>query len=216
MRYLRLVILVSIFGVGLDTAAFAVCCPGGCVENGYGGCWVRGTNNSCIPTSPTSCAGSPGSSGGGSGGQSHVVYPPPLSHCPQSYPEPASRGARTNECVAALSGNAQFWPCWFEDDAGRAEDYRTGLSCQDRQKALANQCRDRCARFVATKTECYSNNEWWPFFFGDIGGTAFGFAQVEFCGPRLPTRNRGFENRPPGFQVPTPNRGFETRPPWFR
>src|SRR5262249_15786540 len=39
MRYLGLIVLVSIFGVGLNTAAFAVCCPAGSVENGYGGCW---------------------------------------------------------------------------------------------------------------------------------------------------------------------------------
>ena len=73
MRYLRLVILISIFGFGLNTAALAVCCPGGCVDNGYGGCWRTGTNNYCAPTS---CSGSSGSSGGGSGGGTPGVAPP--------------------------------------------------------------------------------------------------------------------------------------------
>jgi len=214
MRYLRLVILISMFGFGLNTTVFAqICCRAGCVQDG----------NRCVTTGPTPrscgtvpCSGSsPGSSGGGSGRPS-VTPPVVLPHCPLSFPPPASREAATNQCLTSLGANAQFWRCWGEDDAGRAEDYRTGLSCHDRQRALANQCRDRCARFAATKTDCNDTNDWWQRSFGDIGGTAFGFARVELCGPPLPTRNRGFETRPPGFHVPSPNRGFETRPPWVR
>ena len=216
MRYLWLVILISMFGFGLNTTVFAqVCCPDGSVQDGRR-CVITGTQTT-RPTVPCRPGRPPGSSGGGPGSQSTVSSPWVPSHCPPSFPPGASREAATNQCVAALSGGAQFfWFCFLEDDAGRAEDYRTGLSCPDRLKALANQCRDRCARFAATKTDCNDTNDWWQRFFGDIGGSTFGFARVNLCGPRLPTYDRGFETRPPGFHVPAPNRPFDTRPPWFR
>ena len=215
MRYLRLVILISMFGFGLNTTASAQCCPAGCKPSGYGNrCWYNNTTNSCGPS--FTCPPTSGSGGGGSGGrQTLVVRQEPPSYCPKSYPG-ASRDAAINQCVAALSGNAIVWSCLFEDDAGRAEDYRTGLTCQERQRALANQCRARCTGFVETKTDCYDNHAWWPFHFGDIGGVVYGSARVGLCGPPLPTRIRGFETRPPGFHVPAPNRPFDTRPPWFR
>jgi hypothetical protein len=200
MRYLRLVILISTFSFGFNTAAFAVCCPGGCVENGYGGCWRTGTNNYCAPTS---CQGSPGSSGGGSGGTNTYVAPQiPPPYCPKSYPTPASLDAATNQCVATLSGNAMFWGCLFEDDAGRAEDKRTGLSCPDRQKALASQCRARCASYVASLYYC-SDTSWnWQRVFGDIGGSVYGSARVDLCGPRLKTSIGNFiRTRPSNIQI---------------
>jgi hypothetical protein len=44
MRYLRLVILLSIFGFGLNATAFAqICCLAGCVQDG----------NRCVTTGPT-------------------------------------------------------------------------------------------------------------------------------------------------------------------
>ena len=187
MRYLRLVILISMFGLGLNTTAFAVCCPGGCVENGYGGCWRTGTNNYCAPTS---CQGSSGSSRGGSGGTNTYVAPQiPPPYCPKSYSTAAQIDTATNQCVDRLSANAMFWGCLLEDDAGRAEDQRTGLSCADRQKALANQCRARCARYVASLYFCSDTNEVWQRIgnFGDIGGYTYGSARVDLCGPRLKT-----------------------------
>jgi hypothetical protein len=186
MRYIGLVILVSLFGFGLNTAALAVCCPGGCVDNGYGGCWRTGTNNYC---SPISCGGSSGgSSGGGSGGgQTYAVPQIPPPYCPKTYSTPAQVTTAIDQCVAALGGNAMFWGCLFEDDAGRAEDQRTGLSCADRQKALANQCRARCARYVEPLTSCYNTTEHWQRIFGDIGGSTYGSARVDLCGPRLKT-----------------------------
>ena len=199
MRYLRLVILISIFGFGLNTAALAVCCPGGCVDNGYGGCWRTGTNNYCAPTS---CSGSSGSSGGGSGGGTPGVAPPSIiPYCPISYQTSASRDSATTQCVATLSGNAMFWGCLFEDDAGRAEDQRTGLTCPDRQKALANQCRGRCARYVASLTYCSDTSADWQRVFGDIGGFVYGSARVDLCGPRLRSSffNRVGRSRPQRF-----------------
>lgn len=183
MRYLRLVILVSIFGFGLNTAAFAICCPAGCVKNGYGACWRSGTNNYC---SPTTCPGSPGSSGGSSHGPP-AAGPPgvPPAPCARINLTPASRDARTNQCITELRARAQFYACWLEDDAGRAEDLRTGLSCPDRQAALATQCRARCAKFAMFESSCSSTDQVWQASFGDIGGDRFGSASIDRCGPRL-------------------------------
>jgi hypothetical protein len=186
MRYLGLKTLILIFGVGLNSSVVAqVCCPNGCSPNGYGGCWRNGTTNSC---GSISCPGSSGTSGGGSGGTNTYVAPQiPPPYCPQTYPTPATRDAATNRCVDTLSGNAMFWGCWFEDDAGRAEDKRTGLSCPDRQKALANQCRARCATYVASLSACKDTGVEWQRVFGDIGGFIPGSARVDLCGPRLRT-----------------------------
>jgi hypothetical protein len=52
-------------------------------------------------------------------------------------PTQATVNAATNKCVNDLTGNAQFWGCLFEDDAGRGEDRRTGLTCPEREVALA-------------------------------------------------------------------------------
>jgi hypothetical protein len=202
MRYFRLVMLISMFGLGLNTTAFAVCCPGGCVENGYGGCWRTGTNNYCAPTS---CQGSSGSSRGGSGGTNTYVAPQiPPPYCPKSYSTAAQIDIATNQCVDRLSANAMFWGCLLEDDAGRAEDQRTGLSCADRQKALANQCRARCARYVASLYFCSDTNEVWQRNgnFGDIGGYTYGSARVDLCGPRLKTSIGNFiRTRPSNIQI---------------
>ncbi len=190
MRYLRLIIF-SIFCFGLNTPVFAqICCPAGCVnEYNPPRCVTTGPNPRACYSVP--CSQSSGGSGGGSGGgQTSVVYPLPLPYCPPSYPTPASRDAATNQCVATLAGNAQFWGCLFEDDAGRAEDQRTGLSCADRQRALANQCRARCERYVASLFFCSDTSAVWQRVFGDIGGFVYGSARVDLCGPRLKTKPR--------------------------
>jgi hypothetical protein len=194
MRYLRLVILVSIFGFGLNTAVFAVCCPGGCVENGYGGCWLNGTNNYCAPTSLSSCQGSSGSSGGGSGGRGGgVVYPPPQPPgCVYLNKNTTAVWRAIRRCVKALSASAQRFGCSLEDATGRAEDQRTGLSCPARQAALASQCEARCWTFAVHQNNCESEDDLWRGVFGGIGGFSYGFARVDLCGPRL---RSGFLNR---------------------
>jgi hypothetical protein len=77
--------------------------------------------------------------------------------------------------------------CFFEDDAGRAEDKRTGLSCSDRQSALAKQCLKRCADYASDTNHlvCAGSypNTVWRVSFGDISGD--GYARVDLCGPRL-------------------------------
>ena len=171
----------------LDAPVFAqICCPAGCVQDSNR-CVTTGANPRICNSVP--CSGSSsGSSGGGSGGQTYVVPQRPPPYCPPSYPTPASRDAATNQCVDTLSGNAMFWGCLFEDDAGRAEDKRTGLSCADRQKALASQCRARCARYVASLFYCSDTSVEWQRVFGDIGGLVYGSARVDLCGPRLKTK----------------------------
>jgi hypothetical protein len=189
MRYLRLVILVSIFGFGLNTAAFAVCCLSGCVDNGRGGCWHIGTFNYCAPTFPSSCQG-PGT-GGGSGGSStgspvwvdnQPSQPPP---CPFLRLTKADRDAATDQCVEALSASARLIGCAFEDAAGKAEDQATGLSCPTRQAALASQCRSLCASFAVSEKSCQWRDDTWQSVFSRIGGFAYGSARVDLCGPPI-------------------------------
>ena len=76
----------------------------------------------------------------------------------------------------------------FEDDAGRAEDERTGLTCAARQAALASQCRSRCAvfAFASNRPWCFDDpNRLWHNSFGDISGDVVGSARIEGCGPPL-------------------------------
>jgi hypothetical protein len=108
-------------------------------------------------------------------------------------PTPASREAATDRCVNELSANATLFGCLFEDDAGRAEDKRTGLNCAARQAALANQCRDRCVAFASDSSNCRYPDDVWNQVFGDIAGDAVGSARVELCGPPL---RHGFIVRP--------------------
>ena len=190
MRYLGLIVLVSIFGIGLNTPVFAQCCPAGCVPSGYGGgCWVNGTTRSCGPTISCPPHGT------------HIPngYPPRLPpRCDPFYATPEARAAATNQCIADLAGTATFWGCAFEDDAGRAEDVRTGLSCPDRQRALANQCWRLCARFARVRLVCDDRYADWQTAFGDLAGNYYGYAYVDRCGPRLPYA--GTVTRPPYFR----------------
>jgi hypothetical protein len=154
MRYLGLIVLVSIFG--LNTPVFAqTCCPAGGSLAGRGdACWFNGTTRYCGPA--TNCPPS-----------TTRPPPPPTGHPTSAVPilpvtpacgdpyylTPEARAAATNQCIADLAGTATVWRCaFFEDDAGRAEDVRTGLSCPARQRALANQCWRLCARFARART----------------------------------------------------------------
>jgi|KBSMisStandDraft_5_1062788.scaffolds.fasta_scaffold29057_1 hypothetical protein len=198
MRYLQLMILVLSCTFG--TPVFAdLCCPSGCVLSGYGnGCWHIGTNNSCGPAS--TCGGSASGGGGGGGGTGGGGIYPQRAPCTVWYQTQQNRDDATNQCVSVLTTNAQFWGCLFEDNAGRAEDQRTGLSCADRQAALAKQCRPRCATYVQSMTTCSGGADGgWQTTFGDIGGSTYGSARVDLCGPRLKTSffNRVGRSRPP-------------------
>jgi hypothetical protein len=183
MRYLKLIMLFVSYS--LMTPAFAnVCCPNGCSQDSNR-CVYNGTQNTCPQVS---CVGSPsGSSGGGgsspgSGWIGQLPSPPP---CLRSNPTKASRDAATDACVNALAANAKFWVCLFEDDAGKAEDQKTGLSCIGRQEVLANQCRNRCAALAAGARTCVNADTEWQAFFGDISGEQVGSARVDLCGPPL-------------------------------
>jgi hypothetical protein len=184
----------------LNTPVFAqTCCPAGCSLSGYGpGCWFNGTTRSCgqaincppstRPTSPTTGQGTP-------------VDVPILQVQPRCgdprYLTPEARAAATNQCIADLAGTATLWGCGFEDDAGRAEDVRTGLSCADRQRALANQCWRLCARFARVRLWCADLNADWQTAFGGLAGNYYGYAYIDRCGPRLPYA--GTVTRPPYF-----------------
>jgi hypothetical protein len=191
MRYLELVVLVLAFG--LITPAFAQnnCCPDGCVQNAPNSCVTTGpTQNSCGTT--FACPGGSGNSSGKSSGPGSGQFPAGIGAAPQCIALKATQAevdVATNKCVSDLTGSAQLVGCFFEDDAGRAEDQRTGLSCPARQAALAKQCHQRCAEFAS-----FSLRRWcvgqdanlvWHIFFGDIAGDTVGSARVDLCGPKL-------------------------------
>ena len=188
MRYLRVMMLVSI--CGLSTPVFAeICCPSGCsADSNPPRCIFNGTANTC---GQVACAPTPQRTRGPTGPA------PPGEFVPPSGSPCIGLGATGAElvkkCVSELSGNAQFFGCFlFEDSAGRAEDARTGLSCPARQAALAKQCRARCSDFAAKFPTCRDPKIVWQESFGDIGGLAFGSARVELCGPRLASGYRPF------------------------
>jgi hypothetical protein len=184
-------------------AVAAVCCPSGCVPSGYaGGCWQIGTNNSCPAISCPGSSSGGGSGGGGQGGGGIVYSPPPPPPCPYLT---SQVGALAKQCEKDLSANAQLWGCLFEDDAGRAEDRRTGLTCAERQAALAKQCQARCDNWAANRRTCTDPNSDWQTAFADIGGVFYGSARVDLCGPRLPS---GKVRRVPGGRVPLAPRPF--------
>lgn len=185
MRYFKLLILFLAYAL-ITPASAQTCCPAGCVNDF--------NPNRCVTTGPVQrtcnpvpCAGTGGSAGGSSGVPgSVVVYPRPSGPpCGRSNTTQQWRDDATNACLNALSANAQFWGCLFEDDAGRAEDQRTGLSCPLRQQTLANQCRKRCADWALYSNTCDDSDTNWQHAFGDIGGDHFGSARVDLCGPRL-------------------------------
>ena len=197
MRYLKLAILVLAYA--LISPAFAqTCCPAGCAQEANrcvttGPLWTR-----CIPIA---CAeGSQRPSSGPTPEHRKSARPlraartyvaprqiPP--QCPLMNPTKAQVDEATNQCVNALTGSARLRGCFFEDDAGRAEDKRTGLSCPDRQAALAKQCRKRCANYASDTTHLVCTGSYpntvWHISFGDISGDTGDSARVDLCGPRL-------------------------------
>lgn len=191
MRYLRLIILFLAYSV-ISPAFADVCCPSGCVPTyAYNStaCVHVGTQNSC--GYGYTCGGGSGNSSSGSSGRGGGQFPAqPGPQCISMSPTAATVEATASKCVNDLKANAQFFGCLFEDDAGRAEDKRTGLSCPDREAALAKLCAPICAAYAnfSTHTFCVGQdpNLVWAMFFGRIGGTAYGSANVGLCG-RLPT-----------------------------
>lgn len=189
MRRLKLIIFFLAYAV--VTPAFAeVCCPSGCSQDSNR-CVYNGTQNTCPQAV---CTGRPSGPSAGTGTGPVYVGPvslPPPPPCVRLNRTQASRAAATDACVNALTSNAQFWGCVFEDDAGRAEDQRTGLSCGARQAALANQCRSRCANVALEASSCVDPNATWRAFFGNISGDQVGSARVDQCGER-PLRDSFF------------------------
>jgi hypothetical protein len=202
MRYLKLAILVLAYA--LISPAFAqTCCPAGCAQDAdrcvtTGPIWTKCT--------PIACAGDSRRPSGGSSGLTRehrsAVPARPLrtvrtyvaprqipAQCPLMNPTKAEVDEATNQCVNTLTGSAQLRGCFFEDDAGRVEDKRTGLSCRDRQAALAKQCLKRCADYASDTTHlvCAGSypNTVWHISFGDISGDTGDSARVDLCGPRL-------------------------------
>jgi len=183
MRRLKLIIFFLAYAVVTPTFA-EVCCPSGCSQDSNR-CVYNGTQNTCPQVA---CTGRPSGPSAGTGTGSVYVGPvslPPSPPCVRLNRTQASRAAATDACVNALTSNAQFWGCIFEDDAGRAEDQRTGLSCGARQAALANQCRSRCANVALESSSCMDPNVTWRAFFGNISGDQVGSARVDLCGPPL-------------------------------
>ena len=215
MQYLKPAILVLAYAL-ISSHAFAqTCCPAGCELEA----------NRCVTTgpqwtrcSPVACAEDSRSrrSSAGSSGSTHeyrksAVLARPLrrartyaaphqipSHCPLMSPTQAQIDAATNECVNMLAQSAQLRDCFFEDDAGRAEDKRTGLSCPNRQAALAKQCLKRCANYASDTTHlvCTGSypNTLWHVSFGDISDDTGNYARVDRCGPPLRST---FAKKPP-------------------
>jgi hypothetical protein len=180
------------------------CCPEGCAPEGErcvttGALWTR-----CIPIACADGSRRPsaGSSGPTREQRKSAVLARPLrtarayvapreipSECPLMNPTKAQVDEATNQCVNTLTGRAQFRGCFFEDDVGRAEDKRTGLSCHDRQAALAKQCLKRCTNYASDTTHLVCTGSYpntvWRISFGDISGDTGDSARVDLCGPRL-------------------------------
>jgi hypothetical protein len=192
MLYLWLGLLVSMFGFSTPTFAQQICCPRGCSQDANR-CVFNGTTRTCASIAcPGTSQGTPGGVGPGQPGVTFPGVP-----CTSTYETQSARDMATNQCVAALTANAQLWGCLFEDDAGRAEDQRTGLTCAARQAALAMQCRARCAAYITSVVTCRGSTENWQQAFGDIGGISYGHARIDRCGPPLRTSLRNLIRTPP-------------------
>jgi hypothetical protein len=200
MRRLKVTILVLAYAV-ISPASAQTCCPTGCAPDANrcvssGPLWTR-----CLPIA---CAEDARGPSRGSAVRKHraavlarrpartYVVPaqiPP--ECPLVKPTKAQVGDATTQCVNVLTRNAQLRDCFFEDDAGRAEDERTGLNCPDRQAALARQCLKRCVNYASDTTHlvCAGSypNTVWRVSFGAISAYALGSEHVDLCGPPLRT-----------------------------
>jgi hypothetical protein len=210
VQYLKLPILGLLYALMMSAAYGETCCPAGCAQEG-GRCVATGPP--WTKCTPIACAGEsqrapPGRSSGHTGVQRasvvarhppafarplraarNYVTPPQIpAQCPLLNPTKAQLAEATGQCVNALAETAQRRDCFFEDDAGRAEDKRTGMRCPDRQAALAKQCLKRCAHYASDKTHlvCAGSypNTLWRISFGDISESG-NSARVDLCGPSL-------------------------------
>jgi hypothetical protein len=203
MRYLKQAILVLAYALISSPAFTQTCCPAGCAPEANrcvttGPLWAR-----CIPIACPEGSQRPsaGSFGPTREHRKSAVLPRPLrtartyvaphqipSDCPLTSPTQAQVDAATNECVNTLTRSAQL-DCFFEDDAGRGEDKRTGLSCPDRQAALAKQCLKRCANYASDTTHLVCTGSYpntvWHISFGDIPDDTGNYPRVDRCGPPL-------------------------------
>jgi hypothetical protein len=201
---LKLEVLVLAYAVMSPTLA-QTCCPAGCAPEAdrcvtTGPPWTKCTPIACAggsrmpsagssPEQPSEHRKSAAAAGPLRTARAYVTPRQIPSECPLMNPTKAQIDEATNECVKELTDTAQVWGCLFEDDAGRAEDKRTGLSCHDRQAALAKQCRKRCANYASDTshlvcTGSYPNTVW-HISFGDVSGDTRGSAHVDLCGPPL-------------------------------
>ena len=191
---LQALVLALACGVASE-AAGQVCCPTGCVQNNNA-CVTAGANPRACQAVPCTGGGSSGSGSGSSGSGQTVAQPilplPGAQACFDLQPTQATINEVTNKCISSLVANAQLIGCLFEDEAGKAEDKRTGLTCAKRQAALARQCATRCAQFAqlvthkSCSTEGFTDQQWFVAF-GDLDGKVVGSARVAGCGPRLKT-----------------------------
>ena len=163
-------LLASLQLLLVSSAYAAPCCPAGCVQTPISVCG-RVPIRAAAHCSHVAEVVAEDQAVAEVGTQTGVVFPRPAP--PPCFPvnsTPAARNAATDQCVSSLSANAQLLGCFFEDNAGRAEDARTGLSCPAREAALANQCRGRCAVFASSLFTCSDPNAVWQTAFGSIGG----------------------------------------------
>lgn len=208
MRYLSLLVFALIVGLSAPVSA-DFCCPDWCEK--------QVERNKCIPLGnpigickSIECPGNPPPPGPPDHGVILYYEAGTGRPCYATYPDPASRDGAADVCVTHLMANAGIWGCLFEDDAGRAEDRRTGLSCFDRQTTLAKQCRARCLSYAEKQDSCRSSDEVWVLekVFGEIGGTVYGSARVDLCGPRL---KRGFDSKERTQRFPPIHRRIEDK-----
>jgi hypothetical protein len=204
MRYLNLAILVLAHSHIASHAFAQTCCSAGCALEANrcvttGPLWTR-----CVPIA---CAEGPRRPPSGSPAftrehQQSALRARPVrtartyvapreipQQCPLAKPTKAQVDKATNQCVDALTRSAQLRDCFFENDAGMAEDTRTGLSCPDRQAALAKQCLKRCAKYASDTTHLVCTGSYpntvWRISFGDILADSGNSARVDLCGPPL-------------------------------
>ena len=200
LKWANAAAIVALASVLASDVVAEICCPKDCVPNNTGGCVTTGTNKmvcgafSCTPVPRSGNNGGTNTNTGGTNTGS-VYTDPGAAIVTSTEPsacvglQPRELNAQINSCVQALRSNAELLGCLVEDAAGKAEDQRTGMSCPRREAALAALCRNRCVNFANSLigTTCDESaqdavNRRWQAAFGDIGGNAFGSADVQGCG----------------------------------
>ena len=209
MRYLKLTILVFAYALIPSPAFTQTCCPAGCAPEANrcvttGPLWAR-----CIPIACAEGSRRPSAESSGTtdkhrksavlarrlrAARTYVAPRQIPPHCPLMNPTKE----QLDEAIKTQS--AQLRDCFFEDDASRAENKRTGLGCPDRQAALAKQCQKRCTNYASDTTHLVCTGSYpntiWHISFGDISGDTGNSARVDLCGP--PLRSIFAKKPPPG------------------